>query len=97
MCLHGEDQRHCETPTLCSYTHLCVDQEAVAAGVSAAFEKGDLVVSNLRGHGHSVARWLAEEAIPSELIDKDAGMYRGLFGGDRWWQSPIFCRCRIGA
>jgi TPP-dependent pyruvate/acetoin dehydrogenase alpha subunit len=55
-------------------------QEAVAAGVSAALEKEDLVVSNHRGHGHSLARGVLEEAILSELMGKDAGMCLGLGG-----------------
>lgn len=60
--------------------HPYLGQEAVAAGVSAALEKGDLVVSNHRGHGHSVARGVPEEAILSELMGKDAGMCLGLGG-----------------
>ena len=60
--------------------HPYMGQEAVAAGVSAALEKGDLVVSNHRGHGHSVARGVPEEAILSELMGKDAGMCLGLGG-----------------
>jgi TPP-dependent pyruvate/acetoin dehydrogenase alpha subunit len=60
--------------------HPYMGQEAVAAGVSAALEKRDLVVSNHRGHGHSVARGVPEEAILSELMGKDAGMCLGLGG-----------------
>jgi len=60
--------------------HPYMGQEAVAAGVSAALEKGDYVVSNHRGHGHSVARGVPEEAILSELMGKDAGMCLGLGG-----------------
>jgi TPP-dependent pyruvate/acetoin dehydrogenase alpha subunit len=60
--------------------HPYMGQEAVAAGVSAAMEKGDLVVSNHRGHGHSIARGVPEEAILSELMGKDAGMCLGLGG-----------------
>ena len=60
--------------------HPYMGQEAVAAGVSAALEKGDLVVSNHRGHGHSISRGVPEEAILSELMGKDAGMCLGLGG-----------------
>jgi TPP-dependent pyruvate/acetoin dehydrogenase alpha subunit len=60
--------------------HPYMGQEAVAAGVSAAMKKGDLVVSNHRGHGHSIARGVPEEAILSELMGKDAGMCLGLGG-----------------
>ena len=60
--------------------HAYIGQEAVAAGVSATLDKGDLIVSNHRGHGHSVARGVPEEAILSELMGKDAGMCLGLGG-----------------
>ena len=60
--------------------HPYIGQEAVAAGVSAALDKGDLIVSNHRGHGHSVARGVPAESILSELMGKDAGMCLGLGG-----------------
>jgi len=60
--------------------HPYMGQEAVAAGISAALDKGDLIVSNHRGHGHSVARGVPEEAILSELMGKDTGMCLGLGG-----------------
>jgi len=60
--------------------HPYIGQEAVAAGVCAALGEGDLVVSNHRGHGHSVAKGVPERAILSELMGKDAGMCLGLGG-----------------
>lgn len=60
--------------------HPYIGQEAVAAGVCAALGEGDLVVSNHRGHGHSVAKGVPERAILSELMGKDAGMCQGLGG-----------------
>jgi TPP-dependent pyruvate/acetoin dehydrogenase alpha subunit len=60
--------------------HPYVGQEAVAAGVCAALEKGDLIVSNHRGHGHSIAKGVSEEAIFGELMGKDIGMCLGLGG-----------------
>jgi TPP-dependent pyruvate/acetoin dehydrogenase alpha subunit len=60
--------------------HPYIGQEAVAAGVCAALEKGDLIVSNHRGHGHSIAKGVSEEAIFSELMGKDTGMCLGLGG-----------------
>ena len=47
--------------------HPYIGQEAIAAGVCAALEKGDLIVSNHRGHGHSVAKGVPVHAILSEL------------------------------
>ena len=60
--------------------HPYIGQEAVAAGVCAALGEGDLVVSNHRGHGHSVAKGVPERAILSELMGKDTGMCLGLGG-----------------
>jgi pyruvate dehydrogenase E1 component alpha subunit len=60
--------------------HPYMGQEAIAAGVCATLEKEDLIVSNHRGHGHSVAKGVPEEAILSELMGKDAGMCLGLGG-----------------
>jgi TPP-dependent pyruvate/acetoin dehydrogenase alpha subunit len=60
--------------------HPYIGQEAVEAGVCAALGEGDLVVSNHRGHGHSVAKGVPERAILSELMGKDAGMCQGLGG-----------------
>jgi len=60
--------------------HPYIGQEAVAAGVCASLGKGDLVVSNHRGHGHSVAKGVPERTILSELMGKDAGMCLGLGG-----------------
>jgi TPP-dependent pyruvate/acetoin dehydrogenase alpha subunit len=60
--------------------HPYIGQEAVAAGVCCALEKNDLVISNHRGHGHSLAKGVSEKAILSELMGKDAGMCFGIGG-----------------
>ena len=60
--------------------HPCLGQEAVSAGVMANLSKEDLVVSNHRGHGHSLAKGVSERAMLSELLGKETGMCRG-FGG----------------
>ena len=60
--------------------HPCLGQEAVSAGVIANLSKDDLVVSNHRGHGHSLAKGVSERAMLSELLGKETGMCRG-FGG----------------
>jgi TPP-dependent pyruvate/acetoin dehydrogenase alpha subunit len=60
--------------------HPCLGQEAVAAGVMANLSKEDLIVSNHRGHGHSLAKGVSERAMFSELLGKETGMCRG-FGG----------------
>ena len=60
--------------------HPYIGQEAIAAGVCAALEKGDLIVSNHRGHGHSVAKGVPVHAILSELMGKKTGMCLGIGG-----------------
>jgi TPP-dependent pyruvate/acetoin dehydrogenase alpha subunit len=60
--------------------HPYMGQEAVAAGVIANLTKEDLVVSNHRGHGHSLAKGISERAILSELFGKETGMCLGLGG-----------------
>jgi TPP-dependent pyruvate/acetoin dehydrogenase alpha subunit len=60
--------------------HPCLGQEAVSAGVMANLSKDDLVVSNHRGHGHSLAKGVSERAMLSELLGKETGMCGG-FGG----------------
>jgi TPP-dependent pyruvate/acetoin dehydrogenase alpha subunit len=60
--------------------HPYIGQEAIAAGVCAALGKDDLIVSNHRGHGHSIAKGVSEEAMFSELLGKIAGMCLGLGG-----------------
>jgi len=60
--------------------HPYIGQEAISTGVCVALEKEDLIVSNHRGHGHSVAKGLPEKVMLSELMGKDAGMCLGLGG-----------------
>jgi len=60
--------------------HSYIGQEAIAAGVCVVLQKEDLIVSNHRGHGHSVAKGVPEQTILSELMGKNAGMCLGLGG-----------------
>ena len=60
--------------------HPCLGQEAVSAGIMANLTREDLVVSNHRGHGHSLAKGVSERAMLSELFGKETGMCGG-FGG----------------
>jgi len=60
--------------------HPCLGQEAIAAGVIANLARDDLIVSNHRGHGHSLAKGVSERAILSELLGKKTGMCQGLGG-----------------
>ncbi|MFZ5644971.1 MAG: thiamine pyrophosphate-dependent dehydrogenase E1 component subunit alpha [Bacillota bacterium] len=60
--------------------HLCIGQEAVAAGVCACLKAGDTVFSNHRGHGHYIAKGGDLKAMIAELYNKDTGCSRGRGG-----------------
>lgn len=61
-------------------THLCIGQEAVAAGVGAALRDGDLVAATYRGHGHALARGLEPEGLAAELMGRSTGTCGGRAG-----------------
>lgn len=60
--------------------HLCIGQEAIAAGVCANLVKGDYVFSNHRGHGHYIARGGDLKAMIAELYCKETGCSGGRGG-----------------
>ena len=63
---YSEDQM--KTPV-----HLCIGQEASAAGFCLALEKDDYVFSNHRGHGHYIAKGGDLKAMIAELYCKKTG------------------------
>lgn len=60
--------------------HFYVGQEAVAVGVIAALEEGDVITSTHRGHGHAVAFGLDLDRMASELLGKASGYCHGKGG-----------------
>ena len=60
--------------------HLCIGQEAVAAGVCLNLKKTDYVFSNHRGHGHFLAKGGSLKAMIAELYGKETGCSRGRGG-----------------
>ena len=60
--------------------HLCIGQEAIAAGVIAHLKKEDVVVSNHRGHGHCIAKGMLMKLIMAELYGKESGCSLGRGG-----------------
>lgn len=60
--------------------HPCVGQEAVAAGVCAALEPGDLITSTHRGHGHVLAKGADPRRMLAELTGRETGLNRGRGG-----------------
>lgn len=60
--------------------HLCIGQEAIAAGVIAQLKKSDIVLSNHRSHGHYLAKGGDLEKFFAELYGKSSGCSKGRGG-----------------
>lgn len=60
--------------------HLSTGQEAVAAGVCANLERGDLLTSTHRGHGHTLAKGADVNRMMAELFGRAAGTNQGKGG-----------------
>ena len=60
--------------------HLSIGQEAIAAGVCANLEKVDLIASNHRGHGHTLAKGASPTAMMAELFGRASGTCHGKGG-----------------
>lgn len=60
--------------------HLCIGQEAIAAGVCLNLKKADYVFSNHRGHGHLLAKGAAMKPLMAEFYGKVTGCSRGKGG-----------------
>jgi len=59
---------------------LAVGQEAVSAGVVAALEPEDVIVSNHRSHGHLLCRGADPGPLMAEIMGKATGTNRGKAG-----------------
>lgn len=60
--------------------HLCIGQEAVAAGVCAALGPADTIWGGHRSHGHYLARGGSLEALFAEILGKETGCSGGRGG-----------------
>jgi pyruvate dehydrogenase E1 component alpha subunit len=60
--------------------HLSIGQEAIAAGVCANLGRSDLIASNHRGHGHTLAKGASPVAMMAELFGRETGTCRGKGG-----------------
>lgn len=67
--------------------HSAVGQEAIAAGVCAALDRGDVVFSHHRGHGHLIAMGGSPKRMFAELLGRSDG-YCGGFGGSMHVADP---------
>ncbi|MBI9082296.1 MAG: thiamine pyrophosphate-dependent dehydrogenase E1 component subunit alpha [Desulfobacterales bacterium] len=55
-------------------------QEAIAAGMVAALDPEDVIVSNHRSHGHLLARGADPNALMAEIMAKESGVNGGKAG-----------------
>jgi len=62
------------------FLHVCIGQEAVAAGVCAALEPEDVIASTHRAHGHTISKGTHVNAVMAELYGKLEGCSSG-YGG----------------
>lgn len=62
------------------FLHLYIGQEAIAAGVAAAIEKGDRIVGTYRTHGFAIALGSDPNACMAELFGKATGLVKGVGG-----------------
>lgn len=62
------------------FVHLCIGQEAVAAGSCAAISDDDYITSTHRGHGHAIAKRLETDRMMAELFGKETGYCHGKSG-----------------
>lgn len=60
--------------------HLCVGQEAVAAGVCAALRRGDTIAATHRGHGVAIATGLSLYRLFAEILGRRDGYCAGRGG-----------------
>ncbi len=71
--LYHEDEM--KTPV-----HLCLGQEAIAAGFCAHLNTNDYAFSNHRGHGHYIAKGGDIKAMVAELYNRATGCSKGRGG-----------------
>lgn len=60
--------------------HLCIGQEAIAAGVCAHLKHEDHIFSTHRSHGHCIAKGMDMKPIAAELYGRSTGCSRGRGG-----------------
>lgn len=62
------------------FLHLCIGQEAVAAGAVPALRDDDSVLATYREHGHALARGVPMGAVMAEMFGQREGCSRGRGG-----------------
>ncbi|MDR3221425.1 MAG: thiamine pyrophosphate-dependent dehydrogenase E1 component subunit alpha [Candidatus Accumulibacter sp.] len=59
---------------------VCTGQEAIPAGVGAALETDDVIISNHRSHGHLLAKGAEPDLIMAEIFGRRTGYNKGKSG-----------------
>lgn len=62
------------------FLHLCIGEEAVAAGAISLLEDDDAIVSTYREHGHALTRGVPMGRVLAEMYGKVEGCSRGRGG-----------------
>lgn len=62
------------------FLHLCIGQEAVAAGAVGVLTPEDAIVATYREHGHALARGVSPDSIMAEMFGRKEGCSRGRGG-----------------
>jgi pyruvate dehydrogenase E1 component alpha subunit len=62
------------------FLHLCIGEEAIAAGLIPPLDKDDAIVSTYREHGHALARGVPMGAVMAEMFGKREGCSLGRGG-----------------
>lgn len=62
------------------FLHLSIGQEAVSVGVSSCLRDSDIVSSNHRGHGHTLAKGVDLTGFFAEILGKATGLCGGRGG-----------------
>lgn len=60
--------------------HLCIGQEATAAGVCSALRPDDQIMTTHRGHGHMIAKGADVSRMMAEVFGKQTGYCQGRGG-----------------
>ncbi len=60
--------------------HPSIGQEAVAVGICGNLQTSDILLSNHRGHGHTLAKGADPGAMMCELLGREGGICRGKGG-----------------
>jgi TPP-dependent pyruvate/acetoin dehydrogenase alpha subunit len=71
------------------FIHLCVGEEAIAAGVTAHLHIDDYVTSTHRGHGHALAKGIPPHEALAELLGKEGGCNGGRGGSMHLYKPQV--------